>query len=514
GLLGWYKKQGFWDVVLLQRKYSLLDDNEQYCLELVIDQGKQRFLAEVEVVGHESFGDLARVGKPVPFSFDLLAQQELVIFNRMRALGFLYPKIKYELQELEQGYRVVWLIHPGATVTFGKTIIRGYTTVPTELLHKAFSYKVGDLWDKEKVQISLGQLRSLDIFERVSLQAIHTGKKQSVRDLLLTVQEDDPFEVKVRLGYQQVSKNFAFKKGSSYKVGSTLVWKNPFKKADTVVVDVNVTRFERGISCSYSSPFLFDAPFSTLIKGYAHTYTQPVSVGSNKSLYEAVQQGFLVGLSSRQKKHINTSCSIGFEWMETKNLSEQLAQAMHFKTDLIDKKIPYFFIEPTIFLDLLNDKLNPTKGLFLLGTIKGMLPLKESSYSVKLLLEEGTFVPLGPLTFAHRIRFGHIFRKDFSAIMPPERFYLGGANSLRGYQTDKCPPLGSFLDEAGITQWVAQGGKSMVNVNLEMRFPLGNKPLYGVVFQDFGVLVEDIHTLLAPKKPLKNTDLLSYSSVC
>jgi outer membrane protein insertion porin family len=179
---------------------------------------------------------------------------------------------------------------------------------------------------------------------------------------------------------------------------------------------------------------------------------------------------------------------------------------LHFRTDLVDKKIPYFFIEPSIYIDLLNDKLNPTEGMFGLVSLKGMFPLDAgTSYFLKFFFEQGIFVPIKQSILASRVRFGHIFRKAFEAIMPPERFYLGGANSLRGYQTDKCPPVGSFIDDNGKVQWVAQGGKTMVNFNFELRMPLKKNILYGVVFQDFGVLVEDPDSLFKPKKPLAAT---------
>jgi outer membrane protein insertion porin family len=509
-LIVWYKQQGFWEAAVLQRKHRLLE-KQLYELEVVIDEGEQRFVCDVTI---DNYPDLEqsehflfikqRGNKKVPFSASLLGKQQNYLVKKFRGMGFLYATVNYHLEKETDGFHIKWTIIPGQYVTFGKTIVRGYTKIPFSLLRKQLAYQTGDVWSKEKLQSSLSQLRSLNLFERISLRPLYTVDKDCVRDVLLTVQEDDPIEVKLRLGYQQVSKSFAFTKESSYKVGSSFIWKNPFKKADKIMMDLDVTRFERLVSTAYQVPFFFGYPFTTTIKGYANKYTQPVSFGSNKSLYEVTQEGFLVGINSR-KKYIDTGCNMGFEWMETKNISLELAQAMRFKSELVDKKIPYFFIEPSIFIDLLNNKLNPTKGMFALATLKGMFPFEESSSYVKLLIEEGVFIPVGGLVIATRVRFGHIFRKTFTAIMPPERFYLGGSNSLRGYQTDKSPPLGSFVDEKGIRQWVAQGGKSMLNVNLELRFPLSSQPFYGVIFQDFGILEEEIHALLESKKPLAST---------
>ncbi|MCK5633010.1 BamA/TamA family outer membrane protein, partial [bacterium] len=83
---------------------------------------------------------------------------------------------------------------------------------------------------------------------------------------------------------------------------------------------------------------------------------------------------------------------------------------------------------------------------------------------------------------------GHIFYQAFENIMPFERFYLGGAHSVRSYETDLCPPLGYFTGKDGVCCFVPQGGKTMFNCNLEVRFPLVHS-LGAVLFQDFGALV-------------------------
>jgi outer membrane translocation and assembly module TamA len=115
----------------------------------------------------------------------------------------------------------------------------------------------------------------------------------------------------------------------------------------------------------------------------------------------------------------------------------------------------------------------------------GGMSLAESF--VRLTAEQSFFVPLYKMVVAARFRLGHIFNKEFERIMPIERFFLGGANSVRGYDTDFVPPLGRYCDGKSKPQVVPQGGRSMVNANIELRFPLVGS-LGGVVFQDSGAL--------------------------
>ena len=51
-----------------------------------------------------------------------------------------------------------------------------------------------------------------------------------------------------------------------------------------------------------------------------------------------------------------------------------------------------------------------------------------------------------------------------------------------------CPPLGCFTDEDGKKYEVPRGGKTSIQANFEIRFPLMNS-VGAVLFQDFGTLI-------------------------
>ncbi len=511
--LQWYKKQGFWDVSLVKEEYFPLEKNPvQQVLVILLNEGQRRFLSGIEVHGfpgsYEEMPlkeELKNAKSAIPFSAEALAVQRTFLTKKMRDQGYLHAHLTYRLEEEKNGSRVVWTCEKGERVLFGKTIARGYTKVPYDRVMKLLSYKEGDVWSKEKIQQSLAALRSLDIFERVSLYPSFNDLSAQERDMILMIKEDDPFEVQLRLGFAQVSRNLYFKKGSTYKAGGSFIWKNPSARADRFAVDVDYNRYEKKINASYKIPFLGDLPINTIFKAYANKYIQPVYIGSNKPLYQVLQQGFLMGLSKKQG-HCDFGLTSGFEWMETNDISFELARAINFKTDLVNKKIPYFFIEPMVYADFLNETLNPTEGFFGMATIKGMFPFKESSFLVKFLAEQGTFLPFDPAVLAIRFRAGHIFRREFSAVMPPERFYLGGPYSLRGYLQDYCPPLGEYSDANEQVTYVPQGGKTMLNANFELRIPVNKRLVWGAVFQDFGILIEDVVARgIGSSKPLAAT---------
>lgn len=502
-LIQFYRSVGFLDVALLKKDFKEYGSAALYELLVTIDEGVQSFVETILIPGYEKlllkepFYSLLHAKKAVPFTKDLLYTQKEWLSHYFKKMGYYNVQITSEVTTEEKSkVTICWKVDLKEKLYCNKVIVEGALPTDFTTFMRHVDYKKEHPWKKDVIQTAQLSLHNADLFKYIHLQPEAVADAPDFRNLLVRLEEKSPYEVRMRFGFQQVSKNFAFKKGSTYKAGTTLLWRNLTGHADQISFNANFTRFERVLEGVYKLPFIGGSPFSTLFKVYTNKYIQPLGFGSRHTLYQANQQGFLMNIGM-QKKAVNIGTNIGFEWMETKDISQEIAAAINFTGSLIDKKIPYFFFEPNVYVDLLDDKLNPTKGLFLVASVKGMVPLKHSTYILKLLLEKGIFFPLfknRDIIFAGRFRFGHIFNETFSSIMPPERFYLGGANSLRGYQPDGCPPLGTIINEQGLPQRVPQGGKSMVNMNVEIRIPV-TKQLGVVLFQDFGVLVKSLMLL-------------------
>ena len=352
-------------------------------------------------------------------------------------------------------------------------------------------YSEGDLWDQAKVKQTFRAFKDLEIFEVINLSADYSDAQEN-KPVLLKLHLDDRYEVRTRAGLelQHVRKYQTFS-GLTYKLGGTALIKNPGNCGDQVRFDCDFARSHREIIGRYRRPWFTRCPFFTTLQAYSIVYDQPAFIGSFNDLYTLIQHGFLLGVQ-KKSEHIDCGINNGFEWMEmhVKDNPASLARAIDFKPQLIDKLVPFFFIEPTMMIEWLDDLLNPTCGGVTLFSLKAMVPLKKKYKDTsffKLLYEQSFFIPIKTVVAAVRFRCGHIFYREFSAIMPSERFYLGGSHSLRGYDIDLAPPLGIFTDDDNEEHLVPRGGRSMVNANLELRIPVMKK-IGAVLFQDLGAL--------------------------
>lgn len=493
-IIKWYQENGFSNVEIVQQQFVLTNSAHKYRLNVSISEGVQTMIDQVCI---DQFEQLERsgpfkainMGNSVPLSQMLLNNQKKWLLNYFQQRGYLSVQLRYEIIFDGDLTKIVWHVSScNVQVKFGKTVLLGATTLPFSLLQKTMSYKKGDPWNKEQVRASFLKLRELEVFETIYAHGDTAPEDEKEKAVLLKLIHDDPYEIRVRAGFQQVSKNFAFRSGPTYKLGGSLLIKNPFNYADMLRLDIDVTRFYSNFAGVYRRPWFLGLPINLILKGYNNTYMQPVMLGLAKPLYQARQQGGMIGLIYSSDKR-ELALNAGIEFVETNHLSVELAQAINFEPVLIDKLVPYGYVEPNIFIDCLDDKLNPHSGSLTVITGKGMVPFDKNGVPFfKFLLEEAVFVPLWRTVLGFHIRFGYIFSRQFENIMPIDRFYLGGENSLRGYAPDLAPPLGCFIDEKGRSYLVPQGGRFVFNANVEFRFPIIQR-LWGAVFEDIGILL-------------------------
>jgi len=504
-----YLSNGFWNFAIIEKRIIKNKNNDLYTIHLIINKGQQRFWGGFSIKdyhhleSHEFFKKYHTQNSDhlIPFDINWLKQQKIHLLNHFQKKGYWYVKVKpnihpYPIEEAQLNKLanknainvfVTWTIIPGPQVCFGKLILRGTTKLPFNRILQEIACKQEQLWDKEKIELTRKKLKRLDIFKQIYLEPYQFSKNKHNKPIILTLIDDDQIEIRLRAGYFLTSKNFLFKRQSTPKFGASLIVKNPTNKADRLEFETLLTRFERKGNIKYQQPSIFELPAIGTIQGYTNKYVHPVQIGLSGSAYEAEQHGILLGLNREYKDNYHWGITIGNEWMKTSRVRGNL----NLDPTLIDKTIPYFFIEPSIIIDKRDKTINTTKGSFSFISLKIMFPHNQTSVTSRITAEQSIFIPIiQDLVFATRIRFGHIFSRHFNQVMPIERFYLGGPYSVRGYEKDSLPPLGITQQEKKgevVPCYTIQGGSSMVNGNAEIRFPLF-KSLGAVIFQDVGSL--------------------------
>ncbi len=486
--------RGYWSASIKNYELKKRDD-EHYDIYIELSLGNQRIITQINlgncVLPAKLACDIGEVFTPGTIG----AQRDMLAYS-FGSNNEYEPHIVHENNQVS----ITWKVIPKKTTElFGKTVVMGATKLPFDYLTLPLRFTENDPWNPELIKVSTLALKELVIFDTVNLSPSESDDPEGKRPVVLKIVPDDPFEVRARtgIGFEYAGKELRYD-GITYKCGGAMVFKNPFNRGDYFFANADFTRTHRILEGGYYRPWIMKIPMGTTGKLYNNAFKYPGTLADQKSLYTITQQGGLLGLDKRWD-FFQLTTNVGLEWMETVISNDRpqqgefnrlIARAMNFEPALLDKKIPYAMIEPTFYVNFLDNQMYPCRGFSTMLTLKGMVPIQQkfaNALFLKLLFEQSVFIQLWSLVFGFRVRAGHIFYQLFSSIMPSERFYLGGAFSLRSYATDMAPPLG-IVDQCDDERaYVPQGGKSMMNCNLECRFPLFGG-LNGAIFQDLGVL--------------------------
>ncbi len=512
-----YMQHGFWDIKVVKEEFIPLAaqvENHKtinYKAVLTLDEGAMRRLKSIEISRYpellleKPFVEFINLKQALPFNHHWVITQKNWLLNHFKDLGHAKVVVDYEVTESLDGSKLIWTIHlDEQQVYFGKFVMGGNSQIPFKYIKRELKIEQGELWDKKKIENSLTNLRNLGLFDTVYLYSHKETDDLGRIPVGVKLIAADKYEVRARVGGQQVGKDFSLQQGFSYKVGGTLIVNNPFKFGDRFMVEGDFTRFYENFSMQYLMPWLFHSrPIRSQIKIYDNHYLQPLYIGSDTSIYNAFQQGILFGLQEKHE-HVNVGMSVGLEF---KGISRadvpDIGLSLDYNPLLFEKKFAFLFAEPSLMWTNVDNILNPKCGSNALISLLAMLDIAYQTSLFKFLAEYALYVPFSSQTvFAVRTRIGHVFNRKYNELLPIDRFYLGGANTLRGYDRDYCPPLGLLthpvyapntgLPPAAHDLWrfVNQGGRTMFNCNFEVRFPIYYE-FEGAAFLDTGVLIKD-----------------------
>ncbi len=502
--LAYMVQEGFWQARVHAVVFEALEKPQAHQMIITFELGQQRRLKAIsigqipEMQTQGPFKRFDQLGVSIPFDPHIIEEQRLWLKHYFKKQGYHNMRVTPELQGDCDNLTMSWQTACDIKQDVQKLVLLGSSTFPFAYVKRELEYAVGDAWHRDALRHAISRLKKIEVFDAVHLipDKISADDPESV--LLLKLQQDEPYEIRMRTGFgiQHITKSLSIG-GLTYRIGGSFIYKNPTNSGDQLRLDADCTRAIRLVNAQYRRPWLFGLPINGMFQGYTNRFEYPGFIGSQLNLYTVIQQGFLINFNTVYNK-IDAAMSTGIELIDTfidestpeqALFAQQVARAINFRPDLLDKNIPFFLLQPTCILYCVDNTVNPTRGSFSIFSAKAMFPLSKlesNNFFIRLLAEQSFFIPIWPFVVALRIRVGHIFHPKFSTIVPIERFYLGGANSIRSYETDQCPPLGR-VDHEGKILYVPQGGRSLANVNLELRFPL-YKQLGGVVFGDAGAL--------------------------
>ncbi|HLJ23704.1 MAG TPA: outer membrane protein assembly factor BamA [Candidatus Acidoferrales bacterium] len=334
----------------------------------------------------------------------------------------------------------------------------GNTGTRDKVIRRELLLNEGDMFRNNLWELSLLRLNQLDYFEAVKPEnaEIKRNVKQGTVDILLKLKEK---------GKQSISLTGGVSGFAGTYIGLTYQTNNFLGLGETLTLSGNVGTLQRSANFGFTEPYLFDRPISTGFTIFASRYNfdqarqYSLALGYQVQLnpntvqnYIQNSDGFTVFASYPLKKLGFTRLGLTYGFTATSitglsTASTALFDVLQFQqlegpsslNGIHESKIT-----PTLSYNTVDNPVNPTHGksIFFSSSFEGG-PLGGNVNTVSEIVEAKYFRP----HYHHRnviaVRLLGAYESGFGGkVIPPfSRFYLGGEDTLRGFDIRTISPV-------------------------------------------------------------------------
>jgi outer membrane protein assembly factor BamA/autotransporter translocation and assembly factor TamB len=226
----------------------------------------------------------------------------------------------------------------------------------------------------------------------------------------------------------------------------------------------------RGTRAYLTSPTFFGRPIVSTVFVERSLEESGTDALTGSSLFETLKTDFTVEQRIRLAKRTTISYLYTFERNHTQELNPDPLLPF-------DVRVTIGKFATAVVFDTRNDLGDASRGWFHSSNVQYAPDALGSDVRfVKYYVQQNYYHSVGPVVLATAARLGFANAFD-TTLIPNQRFFAGGGNSVRGYDQDILSPHDVLGD--------AVGGSALMVFNEEIRFPLF-KIVRGIGFFDAG----------------------------
>jgi outer membrane protein insertion porin family len=474
-ITAFYNNHGYTQTRVGEPKVEFKEDYIEITMK--INEGPRFKVGEVDLEGDLLLAkgkllDILKIKEEEYYSRQVVRRDIISLIDLYSDEGYAYVDVSPRISENSEKLIVdiTYVITKGKQVFFEEIIITGNRRTRDKVIRRELKVYEQGLFSGTRLKRSIRNLQRLDYFEDVKVNTSRGGDRDKMI-LKIDVEEKSTGSFTFGGGYSNTEKVF---------IMSSISQRNLFGRGQILDLRANWGAETQKYSLSFTEPWLFNIPLSAGFKIY--NWDSDLDEYEKKSVGGSVRLGYPIFDYTRLSVTFSRDVS-EIEVIEAAELPESIQELV----DEFGEKEPIATNSVTTILryDTRNRLFDPSKGQ------DHQLSVEYAGFGgdilfIKTIGELGWYLPLfGDYTgFIHAK--GGWGQEDEDGVWPDyERFFLGGINSLRGFDEDDLSPKDENGNEIG--------GDRFVQFNFELIFPLlKDAGLNGVVFIDSGdVYAED-----------------------
>ena len=463
-----YRDNGFMESVINPPQVMINKERQYVDMLLKIEEGPRSLVNSVKFKGNKVFPakELTKGIKLIKGSIfrpSLLTDDQNHLLNLCRSKGYQEVEIAIEVLSHPNSANVIlrYNIKEGVQHTIKEIEILGNQRAPDYVILRELEFKKGDVLNLASLSLSQKKLYDTEIFEGVNIYCKPIPENRGQQRVIVEVQEKANFALGYGLRYSSEVKLEGFGELSLYNI---------FGRARNGLIYYRQNNLEKDFRLSLREPYLLGMRLNSI---YSFYYNQKL-----KGSFITKETGF----SLRQERELPYSFSLSYLYSFHKIHTYELEPSGPFIFDisLFLSKLSAFMVR-----DTRDNKMDPRRGSFFSLSFTYSPEFLGSDLTFISLFNQVSFYKLlgSEVVWASNYRVGLADAFD-QVLIPSERFYAGGGNSIRGFERDTVGPIDPYLQRA-------EGGKALFIMNQELRFPI-HKWLRGVAFYDMGNVYSNI----------------------
>ncbi len=455
------------------------DDAEYVDIAFKINEGQPYQVGNISVVGSTIYPAeelLALVKLPQGEIFSQTQEQESIrrITDRYDVLGYADVAVRPVRREDYENHVVDidFEITEGRKYTVHDMPVIGNTDTKTKVILREMLIQPGDPVDNGRIQASKQRLMGMGYFEKVEITTVGADALDE-KDVQIKVEEKPGrYNFRIGAGASDVNNLFGMSEISTDNFDITNPGNWFYGGGQKLRLQGMVGIDNSGFNIDFVEPWLFDFPLRFELSGYMNM--------SEYDQWDEEHIGVRTSLSRRIFDDF-TQIALGykFEYVDVYHIGHRLKGYMR-RHDLNGEQL---VSQPSITLsrDTRDSLLNPTEGYYasLFSSVSPKI-LGSSSNYYRLEGKESFYYSLFDKAIIMMIggKVGTVsaFNRDNNAVPVFERYFLGGGDTIRGFEYRDVSPK---YNKRSI------GGQTMLLLTGEVSHPIWG-PVRGAAFIDAG----------------------------
>jgi outer membrane protein insertion porin family len=487
-----YYDRGYINVKLGKPEIEISGDKQYLYITIPIEEGEQYKIGKIDFKGDlllpkaEYFKKMS-VHTGEIFNRSKLGQDIQKLNDLYKDAGYAYVNIvpQTAIDAATRTIDVVFDVQKGNQIYFGRINIRGNTKTRDKVIRRELRVYEGELYNQTRLDRSKRLVQALGFFEKVELSTKASESDPNKIDVNIEVTERATGTFQIGAGFSSVEQF----------IGQAQVSQNNlFGRGTTLQLQAQISSLRQLFTLRYLDPYFLDTRLTFAFSLYNSLLFYP---SFNRTARGGdLTWGYLFGDFTRvfgtyklewvdvQQNNFNVAALYG-GFAPSANINAGTVSNL-FRSGWTSS------VRLSVNYDSRDDRMFPKHGMYHSLAVEVADPLIASQAVFTRVSGWARFYhPIwGPFIFRLNLEGGLVTSRDSQGVPIYERYFMGGINTIRGFQLFSLGPrvnvLSSQEPSASLSQFNI-GGNLQLIMNAEIEFPIfAAVQIKGVVFFDAG----------------------------